>query len=83
MEFLDSLPAARKICIQAVPWLNDTRGPKIVAAVATLTTLAIVAVLLRLQARRISKLRFGWDDWLIVFALMFSFGLSVTVFMSM
>ena len=65
----ESLASTRRICVEAVPWLNDNRGPEIVAAITVLTLIATIAVALRLLARRISNLKFGTDDWLIVVAL--------------
>lgn len=59
----------RTICIDAVPWLNHNRGPEIVGALTTLTIIATIAVILRFLARRVSGSLYGWDDWLILFAL--------------
>ena len=64
-----SLPSTQRICAKAVPWLNENRGPAFVAAITILTVLATIVVILRVIARRISKLKFGMDDWLIVLAL--------------
>ncbi|KAL8820355.1 MAG: hypothetical protein Q9223_001404 [Gallowayella weberi] len=71
-----ALAQTRTICIAAVPWLNDNRGPEIVGAVSTLTVLATIAVGLRFLARSFSGSKYGWDDWLILFALVWEFGLS-------
>ena len=68
-SLLESLSSTRRICIQAVPWLNDNRGPEVVAAITIMTVLATIAVIMRYMARRISNLKFGMDDWLIVVAL--------------
>lgn len=64
-----ALVKTRAICIEAVTWMNDNRGPEIVAATATLTVLATIAVILRFLARRIAKAPYGIDDWLILVAL--------------
>lgn len=42
---------------------------KMYALAATLTLLAIVAVILRFWARRIKDIRLSWDDYLIALAL--------------
>ena len=66
---LDSVLSTQKICSNAVPWLNDNRELEIVASISVLLALATVAVVLRVFARRTSKLKFGVDDWLIGVAL--------------
>ena len=48
--------------------MGETPG-KMYALATVLTLLAIVAVLLRLYARRIKKAILTWDDYLIFFAL--------------
>ncbi|KAL8689678.1 MAG: hypothetical protein Q9218_004708 [Villophora microphyllina] len=72
----------RTICIEAVPWLNSNRGPEVVGAVTALTILATLAVLMRFQARKISGASFGWDDWLILVALIWEYGLSTVQFLA-
>ncbi|KAL9592091.1 MAG: hypothetical protein Q9179_007064 [Wetmoreana sp. 5 TL-2023] len=66
----------RTICVAAVPWLNDNRGPEIVAALTILTILATLAVVLRFIARKVSGSSYGVDDWLILFTLVWEYGLS-------
>ena len=48
--------------------MGETPG-KMYALATALTLLAIVAVLLRLYARKIKKTVLTWDDYLIIFAL--------------
>ena len=48
--------------------MGETPG-KMYALATVLTLLAVVAVLLRLYARKIKKAILTWDDYLIVFAL--------------
>ncbi|KAL8715451.1 MAG: hypothetical protein Q9220_000785 [cf. Caloplaca sp. 1 TL-2023] len=64
-----AIVTTREICVEAVPWLNDNRGPEVAGAVATLTVLATVAVVLRFVARRVSGVSYGVDDWLMLAAL--------------
>ncbi|KAI4177281.1 MAG: hypothetical protein LQ348_005849 [Seirophora lacunosa] len=59
----------RKLCIEAVPWLARDRGPEFVAAVTVLLILATVAVVLRFLARSVNRSLNGWDDWLMLCAL--------------
>lgn len=47
----------------------DESPGKMYALATVLTTLAIVAVILRFYSRRIKKVRPSWDDYLIVLAL--------------
>ena len=49
--------------------LSASKGPQILAAVATTYVLATIAVILRFVSRRISKAQLWWDDWLIIIAL--------------
>ena len=65
----ESVLSTQRICSEAVPWLNDNRGPEIVVSISILLALATIAVILRVMSRRMSKLKFGIDDWLIALAL--------------
>ena len=64
-----TLAAAGELCTAAVPSLNDSRQPEILAAVIVMMALSTIAVVLRLVSRRISAARFGIDDGLMVLAL--------------
>ena len=48
--------------------INDNRGPEVVAGVVATFTLATIAMILRLAARRTSKLILQADDWTIAAA---------------
>lgn len=49
--------------------IHDNRAPNVVISAAICISLAITAVLLRLLARRLSKVRILADDYMILFAL--------------
>ena len=49
--------------------INQNRGPEIVASSITCIALAMIAVGLRLLARRASKAGVKYDDYMIIFAL--------------
>lgn len=48
---------------------EQNRTGDIYGSMITLTVIAIIAVILRLFARKISKASFWWDDWTIIIAL--------------
>lgn len=65
-EVETSLP----VFLQAqIPRWQESLQPDIYAALAICHTLACISVVLRLYARRLKAQRFGWDDWLVVIAL--------------
>lgn len=49
--------------------IHADRGPHLVRVCAIAITLSAVAVALRFVSRRSSKVRLGWDDWLVFIAL--------------
>lgn len=49
--------------------VSDTMVPNIIAANAICFTIACIAVILRFLARRMARVRYEADDWLIVVAL--------------
>lgn len=49
--------------------IHDNRAPDLVISAAICIVLAITAVVLRLLARRLSKVRILADDYMIIFAL--------------
>ena len=61
--------STQNICAKAAPWLNKSRGPELVAAFTIMIILATIAFVLRVIARKMAKLKFGIDDWLITLAL--------------
>lgn len=56
--------------------------PVVIAVSAILGPLPTVAVLLRFWARRLVRIRPGTDDWLIVGALLFNYGVAAMMIMS-
>ena len=63
--------------MSVMPSLNDDRGTEIVAFVAVMTAISTIAVILRLIGRRISAARYGADDFLIIAALVLTYGLNI------
>ena len=68
----EATPSTQSICAKAAPWLNENQGPEVVAVVTILTAFATIAFILRVIARKLTKLNFGADDWLIALALVSS-----------
>ena len=68
---------AGSLCLSAVPSLGESRQQEILGTIVFLMVVAIVAVGMRLMARRISAAGWGWDDWLICVALVVTLGLNV------
>ncbi|KAI4197699.1 MAG: hypothetical protein LQ350_005768 [Teloschistes chrysophthalmus] len=71
------IEVAQKLCLSALPSLDDDRGAEIVAIVGVMMALSTIAVILRLIARRISAAPYGADDFLIVVALILTYGLNI------
>lgn len=46
--------------------IHENLGPKVIAVASVLLTLDVAAVIGRFYARRALKVRYGWDDWLIL-----------------
>lgn len=51
---------------------QEDQAPAVNAVSAIFTALSILAVILRIIARRVSHLALWWDDWLLVLALVSS-----------
>ena len=49
--------------------LSDSKQPDIYGAISTVYSVAVLAVVLRLPARRLSKASYWWDDWIIIIAM--------------
>ena len=49
--------------------LQDTQVPRILGVNISTYTLAVIAICLRLTARRLTRLPFWWDDWLMLPAI--------------
>ena len=82
-DIANALSKTAEICVEAVPWLTESRQPEFFGAIITLLILSSIAVLLRFMARKITRQNFGWDDWLILAALIVGYGLTVTGFKRM
>ena len=67
--YSESVLSTQKICGETVPWLNENRGSDVVVSTSILLALATIVVIMRVFARRIAKLKFGYDDWLVGLAL--------------
>ncbi|KAL8893717.1 MAG: hypothetical protein Q9192_004995 [Flavoplaca navasiana] len=63
------MESTRTVCVAAVPSLDANRVPEIIGAVTVLTILATIAVVLRFFARSVQSAQYGYDDWLMVVAL--------------
>lgn len=55
------------------------RGPALVAGSIILIVVASIAVVLRLLARRLKKLAWAADDYFVVVALLFAYGMFVSL----
>ncbi|KAL8934423.1 MAG: hypothetical protein Q9216_005923 [Gyalolechia sp. 2 TL-2023] len=56
---------------------NESRLPPFYGSTITLMVAATIAVALRLVARSMSAAKLWWDDWILVLALFFDYGLSI------
>ncbi|KAL8854497.1 MAG: hypothetical protein Q9221_000768 [Calogaya cf. arnoldii] len=68
---------AKDLCLTAIPSLAESRGGELVATVTVLMVIATIAVILRLYARKVSGAKFGTDDYLIIVALILTYGLDI------
>ncbi|KAL8675893.1 MAG: hypothetical protein Q9186_007527 [Xanthomendoza sp. 1 TL-2023] len=73
----EGMEVAQKLCQSLIPSLNDSRQTEIVVIIAVMTVVSTVAVILRLLARRVSAAKYGVDDFLIVVALVLTYGLNI------
>lgn len=69
LKIIGSFSEVSKLCLQAVPSLSENRVPTVLGSIIAMLTLATLAVMLRLIARRASAMMFGIDDVLIMLAL--------------
>ena len=67
-----ALQQAQDFCTNANPHLLDTRRNTIIIPISIFAGLAVLAVIGRFYARRISEAKFGIDDWLSVGAVVFA-----------
>ncbi|KAL8931271.1 MAG: hypothetical protein Q9211_007094, partial [Gyalolechia sp. 1 TL-2023] len=70
------------LCLAAIPTLDENRGGELVAAVTVMMIIATTAVFLRLYARRISASKLGADDYIILLALILTYGLDINSYFS-
>ena len=49
--------------------LSDSKQPDIYGTISTVCPVAVLVVVLRLLARRVSKAGYWWDDWIIIIAM--------------
>ncbi|KAI4277174.1 MAG: hypothetical protein L6R35_006162, partial [Caloplaca aegaea] len=71
------MEVAQQLCVSVIPSLNDNRGTEIVIIVAVMTAVSTIAVILRLIGRKLSAAPYGTDDFLILVALILTYGLDV------
>ncbi|MCJ1451660.1 hypothetical protein MMC28_002000 [Mycoblastus sanguinarius] len=57
--------------------ISDNLVPNIIATNAVCFTIACIAVILRFEARRLSRVKYEADDWLIVGGLFFTLGVVI------
>ena len=55
--------------VQSPPVPDENRGPGFLACVATTTAAALVTVILRFHVRANIVHAVGWDDWIILLAM--------------
>jgi hypothetical protein len=65
----------------AVAKPSDTHGPAIQAVQIVMIVLAATSVTLRFISRKLGGVSFWWDDWFILAATVFSFGINIINFL--
>lgn len=71
-----SMPTPAEI-IHQEKHISDDKIPNIIAANAICFPIACIAVLLRFVSRRMSKIKYEADDWLIIAGLLFTLGVLI------
>lgn len=66
---IETLAIIPQLCVKEVPSLKESRWAEAAASIAVVWTMSIIAVILRLIARKISSAKYGVDDILIVVGL--------------
>lgn len=56
---------AKQLC----PNLNDSLAPRVIGVLTVLMALALISVVLRVISRRVGRVTFWWDDYLIFIAM--------------
>ncbi|KAI4244644.1 MAG: hypothetical protein L6R40_002848 [Gallowayella cf. fulva] len=77
VHLTEGIEVAQKLCQSIIPSLNDSRQTEIVAIIAVMTVVSTISVILRLLGRRVSAAKYGVDDFLIVVALVLTYGLNI------
>ncbi|MCJ1474658.1 hypothetical protein MMC13_003318 [Lambiella insularis] len=62
--------------------ITANQGPRIIAVSAVLIALSTVAVILRFVSRLVSKAGLWWDDWVILAALLITWGACILMMIS-
>lgn len=66
---IETLAIIPQLCVTAVPSLKESRWAEAAASISVVWTMSILAVILRLIARKMSNAKYGMDDILIVVGL--------------
>lgn len=82
LEAKEAILNTREICVDAVPWLGHDRSPEYFGTVTVLLILSTLAVILRFLARSIARSTYGYDDWIMLFALSWEYALAITSYIS-
>lgn len=69
IQNLETLAIIPQLCVNEVPSLKESRWAEAAASISVVWTMSIIAVVLRLIARKISNAKYGMDDILIVVGL--------------
>jgi hypothetical protein len=49
--------------------INESQQPKLLGTIISVYLVSVLAVALRFQSRRLSKVELCWDDWTVLLAL--------------
>ena len=68
-HILTSALETQRQIVKLCPHLGDSRTSEMVGVLVSITALALICVALRIISRRVGRVKFGWDDWLIFVAM--------------
>ena len=68
-QTIETLAIIPQLCVKVVPSLKESRWAEAAASIAVVWTMSIIAVILRMIARKMSNAKYGMDDTLIVVGL--------------
>ena len=68
MSQLEFIPSLEEITYQTQHW-EDNEGPTVIISTTVFFVLAFATVLLRFVARRVQRIEWRVDDWVILIAL--------------